>query len=333
MPLRKPQTALETETRPFREIRASELDIRSLQDHIGAFGYALIRNLLFPRDVNLLLCEITQLASKAGFLQSDRDPLDRIVKANIVAGDSDPSLRRINEHVFDLEAFHSLPHHPTLRGMMEHIVGPHLLIHPKPIPRLVLPNARHFRFNPHRDYHTFGGDPQTYTAWIPLHDCPTKLGPLQIQEASHRLRLQKTQPGHSSSSSEATQGESWVGGRIDVGDVLVFSSLTVHAASPNTSTQLRICLDCRFQSYDRPINPANLVFLSVNGRSWHSTYAQWRSDQYKYYWKNLPLHLQPSPAELAAMAQSAELPEVRARCASILSQLQDPTNAIAMLPR
>lgn len=89
-------------------------------------------------------------------------------------------------------------------------------------------------------------------------------------------------------------GGQWVGGEINAGDVLIFHSLTVHAAAPNLSEKLRISLDCRFQDYRRVLNPATLAFAGESGKSWEKTYASWPSDNLKYYWKGLPLNLKPS---------------------------------------
>jgi len=308
--------------KPFREIRATELDERILREHISAYGYVLIRNLLFPRDLNLLLTEITQIVSAARWLDPTRHPLDRITRPGVTFTETDPAFRRVSDRVFNLETFHVFPHHPVLRRMMQLLVGPHLLVHPKPIPRLVFPNAERFRTIPHQDHHAIAGDPQTFTAWIPLHDCPPKLGPLQILEGSHRHGLQKTPSATGVIPIDSARGDAWVGGRINAGDVLVFHSLAVHAATPNISTQLRLSLDCRFQSYDRLVNPANLVFAGAGQKSWESTYANWRSARLKYYWKQFPLQFTPSKAELAELAQTAEPPDARTRYARILSQLE-----------
>ncbi len=56
-------------------------------------------------------------------------------------------------------------------------------------------------------------------------------------------------------------GGEWVGGEINAGDLLIFHSLTVHEAAPNRSNQLRISIDCRFQSFDNPVNPGTLSSL------------------------------------------------------------------------
>jgi hypothetical protein len=117
-----------------------------------------------------------------------------------------------------------------------------------------------------------------------------------------------------------TEGD-WASGQINAGDVLIFHSLTVHAASANRSNQLRISMDCRFQSYERAIHPGNLAFGGESGKSWEAMYAGWRSDDLKYYWKGMPLRFQPSKFEIEQLSKTAEPASTRARYARILSQI------------
>jgi ectoine hydroxylase-related dioxygenase (phytanoyl-CoA dioxygenase family) len=112
-----------------------------------------------------------------------------------------------------------------------------------------------------------------------------------------------------------------VEGDVRAGDVLIFHSLTVHAASPNYSDRIRVSMDCRFQDSRRVLNPANLVFAGESGKSWEKTYAGWQSDALKFYWKKMPLTLRPSKTELASLAETAEPSPVRARYARMVSQL------------
>ena len=169
-----------------------------------------------------------------------------------------------------------------------------------------------------------GGDPECFTAWIPLHDCPIEVGPLQILDGSHHFGFQD----HEDENLHVPEipvgsaiGGDWVGGEINAGDVLIFHSLTVHAAAPNLSKQLRISIDCRFQDYSRVLNPANLAFAGESGKSWEKVYSGWQSDNLKYYWKDLPLNLKPSMAELEELSEVAESPAMRAKYARILSQV------------
>jgi len=308
----------------FSEIQAEHLTARSLRTPLRTKGYVLVRGLLPKTDVRHVLGEVTNIISAAGWLLPGSDPLERAANVSAACGDPDPGFKQTYQEVFNLGAFHALPHHPALQRVMKILVGERLLIHPKPIGRLIFPNCDRLRVHAHQDYRFMGGDPECFTVWIPLHDCPLEVGPLQIMEGSHRSGIL----AHDEEGLHvpelpvnATDAGEWAGGPIYAGDVLIFHSLTIHAALPNLSKQMRISLDCRFQDYARELNPANLAFAGESGKSWEKTYSGWSSDDLKFYWKKLPLRLKPSRTELAELAQNAESAAARARYTRILSQL------------
>jgi hypothetical protein len=306
------------------ELQSEEVTSGLLQAEIGRRGYALIRGLIPQGDLDQLLDEITQIIAAAGWLLPGHDPRERVANVRAACGDPDPGFKQTYQDVFNLAAFHALPHHPALQRVMKMIVGEQLLIHPKPIGRLIFPNCERLTVHAHQDYRFMGGDPECFTVWIPLHDCPADVGPLQILEGSHRFGFQSHEDEnlHVPEIPEgAAVGDDWVQGRINAGDVLIFHSLTVHAASPNVSNRLRISLDCRFQDYKRVLNPAVLAFAGESGKSWENIYSGWGSDDLKYYWKELPLRFKPSKSELEQLSVNAETPAIRARYARILSQL------------
>ncbi|MFP5230226.1 MAG: phytanoyl-CoA dioxygenase family protein [Acidobacteriota bacterium] len=310
--------------KPFHAIHASDLSAASLRDAIESDGYLLVRGVLPVEDVRHLLGQITGILDAAGWLQPGTDPLERMARHGAAYGDPDPEFKRVYQQIFNLEAFHALPHHPALCRVMNLLAGDRLLVHPKPIGRLIFPACERLTVHAHQDYRFMGGDPECFTTWIPLHDCPVSVGPLQVMEGSHRFGCQK----HEDESlhvpeirRENAVGGAWVGGEVNAGDVLLFHSLTVHAAAPNQSQQLRISLDCRFQDYGRALNPANLAFGGESGKSWEKTYSGWHSDDLKYYWKSLPLNLQPSRAEIEHLAIHADSEAARARYTRILSQI------------
>lgn len=308
----------------FHELPADGISSDILRQQIGSRGYVLVRNLLPKSEVQQLLTDIAQTLYRTGWLVSDHDPSDRIANRNAACGDPDPAFKRAYREVFSLERFHSLPHHPRLRAVMKMIVGERVLVHPKPIGRLIFPQCERLRVHAHQDYRFMNGDPECFTAWIPLHDCPIEVGPLQILEGSHHFGFQThvDENLHVPEIPAGTEiGDEWVGGSINAGDVLIFHSLTVHAAAPNLSNKMRISLDCRFQDYARAINPANLAFAGDSGKSWEEIYQSWQSRDLQYYWKSLPLNLQPSRSEIEHLSRLASSPSMRARYGRILAQL------------
>lgn len=310
--------------KPFREMKAQDLTASALHEEIDSRGYVLIRGLLPHDELTRLLSDVTQILSRAGWLMPGHDALERIADLSATCGDPDPAFKRVYQNVFNLESFHALPHHPALQQIMKMLTDDRLLIHPKPIGRLIFPHCEQLTVHAHQDYRFMGGDPECFTAWIPLHDCPANVGPLRVVEGSHHLGYVHHEDENlhvPEIPARADVGGDWVGGQINAGDVLIFHSLTVHAASANLSNQLRISLDCRFQDYRRVFNPANVVFAGNSGKSWAKTYAGWRSDDLKYYWRGLPLEFQPSKEEVERLSNTADSPCNRERYARMLSQL------------
>jgi len=308
----------------FHELRMCDLTTETLRTEITSKGYVLIRDLLPRSAVDTVLGDVTQVLSVAGWLRTGYDPRDRVAEYGAACGDPDPTFKRVYQEVFNLESFHALPHQSALREVMRMLVDDLVLVHPKPIGRLIFPHCERLVTHAHQDYEFMGGDPEFFTVWIPLHDCPVDLGPLRILEGSHRFGIQDHRRENLHVPEipiQAAAGDGWVAGPLNAGDVLIFHSLTVHGASPNLSDQLRLSLDCRFQDARRVLNPANLVFAGESGKSWEKTYAGWHSDELKFYWKKLPLTLKPSKAELFHLAEATDSPSTRARYARIVSQL------------
>ncbi len=324
MPLSVPTVREDNRVKDFHEIRAQDLKPCTLQDEMNLKGYALIRGLLPRESVSSVLSDATRVLSAAGWLSPDSDPLDRVPAPGAACGDPDPRFKRVYQEVFNLESFHALPHQPVLRGVMKMLAGDLPFVHPKPIGRLIFPLCEHLVTHAHQDYEFMGGDPECFTVWIPLHDCPVDAGPLKILQGSHRFGVQNhvRENLHVPEIPDgAAMGDGWVGGHINAGDVLVFHSLTVHAAAPNLSGQLRLSMDCRFQDVRRVLNPSTLVFAGVSGKSWEKTYSGWNSDNLKFYWKRIPLALKPTRDELAHLAETARSPSERERYARMVSQL------------
>jgi ectoine hydroxylase-related dioxygenase (phytanoyl-CoA dioxygenase family) len=324
-------------TKPFREIKARDgngiaIDSADLRAEMDAHGYVMIRGLLSPKDLNPLLGDVTAVLHQSGWLHFDSDPFDRIANAGAACFEDDRAFKAVYDQIFCLPSFHVLPHHPVLQQLMKLLVGPHLLIHPKSVGRLIFPNFERTITQAHQDHTAVAGDEETFTAWLPLHDCPLEQGPLRVLDGSHRFGLQPTAGKTGCIPPGTERGGEWVGGEIHAGDLLLFNSLTVHEAAPNRSNRMRISLDCRFQSYQRPINPGALVCAGSGRRSWERTYANWPSDELKYYWTRLPLQLKPSKFELAELARTSESPDQRARYAKILEAIESPTYSIRPKP-
>jgi ectoine hydroxylase-related dioxygenase (phytanoyl-CoA dioxygenase family) len=139
---------------------------------------------------------------------------------------------------------------------------------------------------PHGDIVFMGrGTHDLYTAWVPLGDIPLLMGGLMVLEASHRLRPIRDEyakrdvdtycenvPGQKEHA--LTTGWLWdgtisdnprrlrhdLGGRwltapsYRMGDLLTFTSYTLHASLDNHTDRIRLSSDSRYQLAGAPVD-------------------------------------------------------------------------------
>src|ERR1700678_220044 len=125
----------------FHELHAGNLRSDELQEEIDTKGYVLIRELLPRHVVQSVLTDVTGILSAQSWLTPESSPLARLPRPGASFGDPDPIFKSVYQQVFNLESFHALPHQPTLKNVMKMLVGDQVLVHPKPIGRLIFPNC------------------------------------------------------------------------------------------------------------------------------------------------------------------------------------------------
>ena len=143
--------------KPFHDIHASHLTSSSLRDEIDSNGYVLIRDALPLKTVSSVLSEVTRVLNTEGWLLPQHDPMEHIANEDAACGDPDPAFKRVYQEIFNLELFHALPHQPSLQRVMKMLVGDQLLIHPKPIGRLIFPRCERLVVHAHQDYQLWEG--------------------------------------------------------------------------------------------------------------------------------------------------------------------------------
>jgi hypothetical protein len=251
-------------------------------------GYLFVAGMLPKEAVDALYEAIMAICREQGWADAN----------NLALGE--PRLEGYPEWwaVYDplqrLEAFHAFAHRPEIRRLVEALTQEPVLVHPRNIARITFPGAAHYTTPPHQDYPLIQGTPETYTAWIPLCDCPQTLGGLAILAGSHQIGLlpvhRATGPGGLSVETERW-GLTWHGQDMQAGDLLLFHSYTIHRALPNVSDRrLRVSADYRYQGVSQPVVEDSL--LPHYGRmGWDEIYEGWQQEELKYYWKRLPVNI------------------------------------------
>src|SRR5262249_15342705 len=132
--------------------------------------------------------------------------------------------------------------------------------HRRKIGRVGFPQNEGKQTPVHQDFFHVRGTTETLTAWVPLGDCPRRLGSLAVAEGTHKLGFRDHEASEGVGGYAVDAGDArWLTHDYAVGDVIFFHSLTMHKALPNRSTdEVRVSLDNRYQRASDVIDPGSL---------------------------------------------------------------------------
>jgi hypothetical protein len=246
-------------------------DAQALRAKMQADGYLFLPGYLNREDVLQARAEVAARLEREGVLDPNF-PRAELVARRKAAFPMRPDLVRENA--------------PLLKVLYD---GPMIAFYEKFFGEAV----RHFDYTwfravlpgrgtpPHMDIVYMGrGTHELLTAWTPLGDVSLQLGGLMILEKSHlherlnrnyaqrdvdRVCTNKTradgqpiQPrGYLSDFPDklrANLGGRWLTARFRAGDLLTFTSKTIHASLDNASNQIRLSTDTRYQPAAAPID-------------------------------------------------------------------------------
>lgn len=220
------------------------------------------------------------------------------------------------DEIQKLEAFHALAHDATLVSIMQSVLGESAFPHPLKIARLIFPDHYEVSTPPHQDFPNNQGTPDLTASWIPVGDFPREMGGLAILRGSHRRgRLPLTT--HLGAGNRCAvlpldllEECRWVTTEFAAGDVLLFPSYTVHAATHNASELfMRISVDFRYQLEGEPLTQGCLE-PHFGRLSWDEIYEGWSRTELQYYWKDLDFEVVPfEEFELVGADEDAALAE------------------------
>jgi hypothetical protein len=250
---------------------------------------------LLPREPVLEVRQrILEVCEQHGFLAPGSPPAEAVARPEVRWREGDAEYMAAYDDIQRLEAFHALALRPEILGVLRRLLGEEVLAHPRNIARVMFPRNNAYRTPAHQDFVHIQGTEETYTAWIPLGDCPRELGGLEVLPGSHRrgvLPVHAAQGAGGLGVVTEGLGLEWAGGDFRCGDVLFFQSLCVHRGVNNaTEDRVRLSVDYRYQGTSRPVVPASLL-PHFNRLSWDEIYAGWRSRDHQYYWRAFDLQL------------------------------------------
>lgn len=281
-----------TVVRELRESNGLSGSPGALRDRTREDGCLLFRSIIDGEAVAEVRRDILGICQEAGWLAAGSEPGAGIAAPDIAHVEPEPAFMEVYNRVMCLESFHALAHQPRLLEIFDSILGEPTLAHARNIARIIFPNNVQFTTPAHQDFVHVQGTEDTWTAWIPLGDCPRELGGLAVLPGSHRAGIQPTHKAYGAGGLGIDTGSlpfEWATTDFRGGDALLFHSLTIHKALPNLSpNRIRLSVDFRYQGISKPVTQAS--FQPHHGQlSWDQVYADWESARYQYYWKKQPL--------------------------------------------
>jgi phytanoyl-CoA dioxygenase PhyH len=277
-------------------------DPRALLDRAAVDGYLFFRGLLQRDRVLDVRRQIMQVVADHGWLVPGTDVMDGV--ADVAAFDRvDPVAAAFcgtgvplaaYQEIYKLQDFHALGHDPALLDLYDGLLGGNVIRQPLSIARVMVPGTKAAPTPAHQDFIHIQGTRNVWTAWFPLGDCPVELGGLTVLVGSHADGLLTYHAAQGAGELEAyicSSGYPWGVADFTAGDVLTFTSLTVHRGMPNQrGERVRLSVDMRYQRADEPITPSSLT-PHCDILSWDEVYAGWTDESLMYYWvdRDLPL--------------------------------------------
>ena len=259
-----------------------------LRRRAAADGYLFFSGLIDVESIRCLRGQVAEICERHGWIKAGSNPSDCIAEPSRACAEPEPDFYEIYRDIYKLEAFHSMAHSTEIIDVIKCLVGDPVLVHPTNIARVVFPAESVAATPSHQDFIHIQGDPETFTCWIPLGDCPREHGGLVALRGSHKAGIYDHHvtrgAGFLGVPDDELTGD-WLSVDYEIGDALIFHSHAVHRALPNTTERLRLSVDYRYQSAREPIVGA---FLDphVANMGWEEVYAGWESSDLQYYWRN-----------------------------------------------
>lgn len=282
----------------FIDSTALLADPSALRQRAAEDGYLFFKQFLPKAEIAALRADMLGVVEKYGWRQKGQDTYGGLIDVDALNQVPEEQMRTdigvstaAYNDVQRLERFHRLPHHPRLLALYRTLFDQEVLVHARHIARMITAHKSVFPTPPHQDFPLIQGTSNTWTCWFPIGDCPRELGGLTVLKGSHRYGFLPIQPAKGAGGIAiplCAYDKDWVEGDFEAGDILTFSSYTIHRALRcQWKDQIRLSLDVRYQSIDEPVEAKSL--LPHCDLTWEDIYAGWEKDDLKYYWRDLLL--------------------------------------------
>jgi Phytanoyl-CoA dioxygenase (PhyH) len=248
-------------------MRVNQVTIGELKTANHFLGNFEELNALYTEEGYLFLRNVLDLDAIARVKQD----FIRVLQAQgiVKAGESEPfwtgaKLEDIDDDaLYALDSYQELLDLNSTRQAIEAIFGEPVFMYRNIDIRYALPADDKYLTPAHQDHFFIRQTDCFRTVWIPLMTISRDMGGLALATASHRQGLIE-HVEHETVHSYIFRGRRqrgvpieripgfWVTADYRPGDLLIFHSLMIHRALPNTSDRIRLSLDTRYQPLSAP---------------------------------------------------------------------------------
>lgn len=245
------------DTQPLRDATQHLGDFAKLSKLLKEEGYLLLRGVVDLDGVSRLRQDILEVL-RAHHILENNDASQPLWSGGPHPTDSE--FMAFYDVVSQLESLEELARSPQISELMEGLFKGPVQVWEQLVCRMIFPDpegqapmglAGHQDANPKFGYMVS----DFYTCWLPLMEIDGKMGGLTLVPGSHQRGVLE-HPGTLASSMEearkreaglAAQEFEWAATEYHPGDIVVFTSLTVHRGLPNRSNRIRLSCDFRYQ--------------------------------------------------------------------------------------
>jgi hypothetical protein len=257
----------------------------ALRDRAAADGYLYFRQLIAPAEIEPAREALIRTAERHGLLDFEGTPVVEAESASWFDFYAD-----LLEH----QSLYALAWSEPLRSIVSVVIGDDAIPHPCAIFRV---GGRRISVRPkppHQDARYVPCSAPLWTAWIACDRCTAATGGIAIVPGSHTRGMKEVCFNGESNEAVVAPNAHWRGNELDPGDVIMFSSYTVHRTVPGYDPlAVRLSVDFRYQSARAPFSPAALQ-PHLRLKTWDEIYSHWddKSAPDPYYWRTIPIRVE-----------------------------------------
>ncbi|QDU11988.1 phytanoyl-CoA dioxygenase family protein [Gimesia aquarii] len=244
-------------------------DVELSNEHLDQYaeeGVLLVKNLFDPADFlsirNDLSGRLTLLERHNGCeVFENENEIKQISDRLIRLEEQVPGTQSILYDAMNFApSLHAMGAHSKLMAILEKLLSPEISIHDRYIILMSMPQGEWHLASWHQDWYYNEGPYSTITLYAPLQKTDQQNGSLTFALGEHQkppVPHDEHNHGivtkwHSLPPEEVNQYDRVVPTALDVGDVLLFHSLTPHTPSKNQSDHVRFVLNLRYRDLRDP---------------------------------------------------------------------------------